>query len=242
MENNRSKDNAAKYAKVYNQILKMIQDGMYREGSKLISEPILASELKVSRSTLRQALALLQEDGILEAKRGVGNFVRKTTHTNQQGLETMSNPIHKSCLEEINETSINIIPGISTAYTERIFDRKMPVVLGVHRYYKKQKVNVAYCFSHIATDFEYLNELDLNNEEDFLAFLENRVYEIAHSKKCEVEVVKETDNLHGKHIQNKTGLFMMIRENIIDINGKVIIVNKFYIPIEYASVKVFCNN
>lgn len=242
MENNRSKEKAARYAVVYNKILQMIQEGMYPEGSKLLSEPILAEQMNVSRSTLRQALALLQEDGIIEARRGVGNFVRKTMDVNVTGLEKMDNPLYKSCKEEITHTRIEVLPGISTQYTERIFRRKMPVVLAVHRFYEKDNIVHAYCFSHIATDCLFLNEIDLNNQEVFLEFLDKHIYESAHSRKCEVRVVGTTDNLEDKNIENTDGLFQMIRENIIDINGNVIAVNKFYIPIEKALLKIFSSN
>lgn len=242
MENSRSKEKAARYAVVYNKILQMIQEGMYPEGSKLISEPVLAEQMNVSRSTLRQALALLQEDGIIEARRGVGNFVRKTIDVNVTGLEKMDNPLYKSCREEITHTKIQILPGISTQYTERMFKRKMPVVLAVHRFYERDDVVHAYCFSHIATDGQFLNEIDLNDEAAFLEFLEQEIYQSAHSRKCEVKVVGITDNLQDKNIQNTEGLFQMIRESIMDANGNVIAVNKFYIPIEKALLKIFsCN-
>ncbi|MGV3075703.1 GntR family transcriptional regulator [Clostridium baratii] len=242
MENNRSKDKAAKYAKVYNRILKMIQDGMYREGSKLMSEPQLAQELDVSRSTLRQALALLQEDGIIESRQGVGNFIRKTMDSKMSGLEQMDIPVYKSCTEEIVLTNLEVLTGISTPYTQKIFNRKMPVVIAIHRYYKKESDVYAYCFTHLASDFPYLNEIDLNDNKAVLDFVENEVYNLAHSKRCEIEVVKETENLNHKQIKNQNKLFVMIRETVIDVCGKVIMVNKFYIPIEVASVKIFSNN
>lgn len=242
MENNRSKEKAARYAGVYNKILQMIQNGMYPEGSKLQSEPILAEQMNVSRSTLRQALALLQEDGIIEARRGVGNFVRKTIDINATGLEKMDNPLYKSCREEIDHTRIEILPGISTEYTERIFKRKMPLVLAVHRYYESEGVVKAYCFSHLATDCPYLNETDLNDEAAFLKFLETEIYQYAHSRKCEVKVVRKTDNLKDKRIENAEGLFQMIREKILDSNGDVIAVSKYYIPIERSLLKIFSSN
>lgn len=239
MENNRSKENAARYAIVYNKILQMIQEGMYPEGSKLLSEPLLAEQMNVSRSTLRQALALLQEDGILEAKRGVGNFVRKTIDTNSTGIEKMDNPLYKSCLEEITHKRIELIPGISTPYTEQIFKRKLPVVLAVHRFYERENVVHAYCFSHISTDCEYLSSFDLNSAEELMEFLEQSIYRYSHSKKCEIKTVKLTDNLEDKHIENSSGLFQMIRESIVDIHGNVIALNKFYIPVEKAIIKVY---
>lgn len=242
MENNRSRDNAARYAKVYNKILQMIQEGMYPEGSKLPSEPILSEQMGVSRSTLRQALALLQEDGILEARRGVGSFVRKTIDANATGLEKMDNPVYKSCLEEIDNTRIEVLPGMSTQYTERIFKRKMPVVLATHRFYEKDGMVQAYCFSHLATDWQDLNRVNLGDEQVFLQFMEKDIYEYAHSRQCAVKVVQLTDNLKDKHIENASGLFQMIRETVLDVNGNVVAINKFYIPIEKALLKVFSSN
>ncbi|MBO0439035.1 GntR family transcriptional regulator [Candidatus Enterococcus ikei] len=242
MENNRSKEKAALYAGVYNKILKMIQEGMYPEGSKLLTEPTLAKELNVSRSTLRQSLALLQEDGIIEARRGVGNFVRKTIDINATGLEKMDNPVKKSCTEEIATVQINIVPGISTQYTEKIFNRKMSVVLAVHRYYKNKNKTHAYCFSHIATDYNYLNQVDLNNEDAVLKFLEEEIYEHAHSKKCEIKTVQLTDNLKDKNIDAAYDLFQLVKESIVDMSGNVVAINKFYIPIEKALLKVFASN
>lgn len=242
MENNRSKDKAAKYARVYNQILHMIQEGMYPEGSKLVSEPSLALDLQVSRSTLRQALNLLQEDGIIEARRGVGNFVRKTIDINATGLEQMGNPLFKSCTKELHTSRIEVVPGISTAYTERIFKRKMPVVLAIHRFYEDTEGVQAYCFSHIASDCQYLNQMDLHDNQAVLDFMEMGIYSYAHARRCEIRVVQKTDNLQDKHIQNATGLFQMILERITDKNGDVILLNKFYIPIENALIKVFSSN
>lgn len=42
IENNLSNDKAAKYEIAYDKILKLIQDGLYHEGSKLPTEPVLA--------------------------------------------------------------------------------------------------------------------------------------------------------------------------------------------------------
>ncbi|WP_097033369.1 GntR family transcriptional regulator [Clostridium tertium] len=242
MENNRSKDKSAKYAKIYNRILRMIEDGMYSEGSKLMPESQLAQELEVSRSTLRQALALLQEDGIIESRQGVGNFIRKTSNLKSTGLEKMDIPIYKACNEEIESVEIEVLPGISTTYTQKIFNRKMAVVLAIHRYYKRKSQVYAYCFTHLASDVSYLNEIDLNDNNQVLNFIEKEVYSLGHSKRCDIEIVKETENLHNKQIKNTNRLFVLIRETITDIGGDVILVNKFYIPIEIASIKVFSNN
>lgn len=242
MENNRSKEKAARYALVYNKILQLIQEGLYPEGSKLPSEPSLAQQMQVSRSTLRQALNLLQEDGIIEARRGVGNFVRKSTELAASGLEKLDNPLIKSCIDEIIHKRMEVLPGFSTEYTQRIFQRKMPVVLAVHRYYETTEGVCAYCFSHIASDYEKLNTIDLQDEAQFLSFLEEGLYQFIRSRKCEIKVVAMTENLKERNIIQEHGLFQMIHEQLLDDTGNVIAVNKFYIPIEKAVIDVYSSH
>lgn len=64
-----------KYVQIYNQILKMIKQGQLAPGSKLPSEEVLTNEFEVSRVTLRTALSLLKEDGLIRSIHGQGHFV-----------------------------------------------------------------------------------------------------------------------------------------------------------------------
>ncbi|MEU4079730.1 GntR family transcriptional regulator [Streptomyces venezuelae] len=50
--------------------------GHLKAGARLPSEPVLAAQYKVSTPTLRNALALLQAEGLIEKIHGKGNFVR----------------------------------------------------------------------------------------------------------------------------------------------------------------------
>ncbi|RUM20440.1 FadR family transcriptional regulator [Rhizobium vallis] len=52
-----------------------ILDDATKVGDKLPTEKALALELGVSRTTIREAIAALRADGLLEAKHGVGVFV-----------------------------------------------------------------------------------------------------------------------------------------------------------------------
>ncbi|MEV0705517.1 GntR family transcriptional regulator [Saccharopolyspora sp. NPDC050389] len=60
---------------LYERIAEAIRQGIYPPGSTLPSEPDLATELGVSRPALREALILLQEDGVITVRRGVGRTV-----------------------------------------------------------------------------------------------------------------------------------------------------------------------
>ncbi|MGY3336077.1 GntR family transcriptional regulator [Streptomyces filamentosus] len=50
--------------------------GHLKPGARLPSEPKLATHYKVSTPTIRQALGLLQAEGLIEKTQGKGNFVR----------------------------------------------------------------------------------------------------------------------------------------------------------------------
>ncbi|MFC8506588.1 GntR family transcriptional regulator [Streptomyces sp. NPDC057411] len=70
---------------LYERIADAIHEGTYPPGSTLPSEPKLATELGVSRPALREALLLLQEDGLLTVRRGVGRTVN--AHPSRRGFE-----------------------------------------------------------------------------------------------------------------------------------------------------------
>lgn len=73
---------------LYERIVAAIHDGTFPPGSVLPSEPALAGELGVSRPALREVLILLQEDGVITRKHGVGS--RVSHQLPPRGLERLS--------------------------------------------------------------------------------------------------------------------------------------------------------
>lgn len=57
------------------QLRLMILNKVLQPGEQLLSEPVLAKKLRVSRVTLREAIQILILEGLLIRKRGVGTFV-----------------------------------------------------------------------------------------------------------------------------------------------------------------------
>ncbi|TSD92927.1 phosphonate metabolism transcriptional regulator PhnF [Skermania sp. ID1734] len=60
---------------IADQLRSEIADGRRAPGSKLPSEGELAKNFSVNRNTVRQSIASLAEDGVVETKRGRGTFV-----------------------------------------------------------------------------------------------------------------------------------------------------------------------
>ena len=65
------------YFQVKEDIEKKIKEEVYIEGEALPSEIALIDQYNVSRTTIRQAVEQLVNDGLLERRRGKGTFVKK---------------------------------------------------------------------------------------------------------------------------------------------------------------------
>jgi len=63
---------------IADKIRELVDNGMFKPGSKLPSESELARNMRVARSSVRTALQRLETFGICEGKRGVGWYVRRT--------------------------------------------------------------------------------------------------------------------------------------------------------------------
>ncbi len=67
--------NSTLYQNVVAQVCAMIRDGSISKGSLLPSESALCQQLQVSRTTVREALAILARSGVIRTIRGKGSVV-----------------------------------------------------------------------------------------------------------------------------------------------------------------------
>ena len=65
------------YRQLAADLVARIQQGEYRQGERLPSEPQLAAHHHIGRPTVRQATDLLLRKGLIERRRGSGTFVKK---------------------------------------------------------------------------------------------------------------------------------------------------------------------
>lgn len=63
------------YAQLAELLRRRILDGGWQQGNRIPSQGELAAEFGVARVTVRQAIAMLEEDGLLESRRGRGTFL-----------------------------------------------------------------------------------------------------------------------------------------------------------------------
>ena len=66
------------YLQVASALQRRIEDGQWQAGEKISTLEELESEFQVARVTLRQAIDILQKDGLVERRQGKGTFVSRT--------------------------------------------------------------------------------------------------------------------------------------------------------------------
>jgi len=76
------------YRQVLDQLRQQIVSGQLSEGQQLVSVRDLASELKVNPMTISKAYALLEMEGLVERRRGIGLFVAKVPKQRQSEIKT----------------------------------------------------------------------------------------------------------------------------------------------------------
>ena len=115
--------------KVANQIIDMITiEKRFSPGDKLPNENLLAAELGISRTPLREAIKYLTARNILEIKRGKGTFVTKNPSLSEDfGMETLENMIIK--LKDLYEIRLMIEPQIAYLAAKRATNEELEKII-----------------------------------------------------------------------------------------------------------------
>ncbi|MBS4053414.1 MAG: GntR family transcriptional regulator [Thermaerobacter sp.] len=77
------------YVEIANEMKRRIAAGLYLVGRQLPAEPELAGDLGVSRGTLREALSVLEKEGVLFRRHGVGSFIKQEPVKVIAGMEKL---------------------------------------------------------------------------------------------------------------------------------------------------------
>lgn len=231
------KEKDLKFVTVYNELFKMINEGTFPEGSRLPSEPHLSKSLGISRTTLRQALALLQDDGLIKNIRGKGNFIIKSHSDKPIGLETIGHPVYKCIADTIDEVKMQLRIEPSTDYINQTLGRKTAVVVVIERWYNYQDNPVAYSFTLIPVETISKFNIDLNDHDKVLEFVEKEIYELCSNVLVEVKY-STAGNISAKDFPiSPENQFYLIQETIYEASDFPMVSNKHYLPIKSSSIE-----
>ncbi|WP_030419523.1 GntR family transcriptional regulator [Streptomyces sp. NRRL F-5065] len=87
---NTEDDRRPKYQRIADTLRQAIQSGEYGPGDRLPGENDLMAAHGVARMTARQALSVLRDEGIAEARKGAGVFVRAFRPLRRRGIQRLA--------------------------------------------------------------------------------------------------------------------------------------------------------
>ncbi|MCI8856132.1 MAG: GntR family transcriptional regulator [Clostridiaceae bacterium] len=159
------------YVTVYETICQWLKEGKYKPGDKLPGENILAEQFQVSRSTLRQAMLLLQEDGLVGNHQGKGNIVLSNQDLKSNGLEKVGNPIVDFCVQPIDRTVTEIGFQPATRKHQEVLKLKpSSIVAVIDITYYHQDTPVGFAMAYMPHEVLEKGDVDLEDTDRVYAF------------------------------------------------------------------------
>ena len=228
-----------KYVKVYDALFSQIRNETLPQGSCLPTEPELARQMGVSRATLRQALALLEDDHLIQIIRGKGNYVLNYRSSRRVGLETLAHPLQHCCKEPISETELELRIDIPSDYYIQNLGRQTHAVVVCNRWYTNQGQVVAYSFSFLPIEVTTQAGLDLSSTEQVEEFLDKRLYEEASYSSLAVSQTGTGRFMSTKHQLPTNSTYVMLYEVIYGPDDAVLAVSKHYVATENCEVLIY---
>lgn len=226
-----------RYVKVYNKLFKMINEGTFPKGSRLPSEPNLAKSLGVSRTTLRQALSLLKDDGLIKNIHGKGNFITKENNEMKTGLEKIGHIIYKCLDHKIDKIEFDFKIQPPSDYFIKILGEESVATVVIDRWYMCDSKTIAYTFTTIPIEVISTFNLNLNNRDKLLKFIEETIYEICNDASINIKFSKTGNFITKSHPISCENQFFLVEEALYKNSNHPIMFNKHYLPTQYADIK-----
>lgn len=196
----------------------------YNPGDKLPNENDLATELGVSRTTLREAIQYLSTQGVLEIRRGKGTYVADNSTAKEEfGFDEL-NVMHIK-IKDLYELRMMFEPDMAYYATQRATEEEIAEILRLGEQLEEvsktnQEAPVLNEQFHIAIARASHNEfgvklMEIINEALIQAFEESRISQILYTdvvddhrmimnylRLRDAEGVREAMRLHMKHSMN----------------------------------------
>lgn len=112
---------------ILQRLIQHVKDQQYKKGDKLPSERDLSTILNVSRTTLREALRILEERGVLTSKRGSGIYINKNAETLENATHLIPQDEEASSRDQL-EARFLITPTIVSCATTRATEEEIIVL------------------------------------------------------------------------------------------------------------------
>ncbi|RLC80697.1 MAG: hypothetical protein DRJ03_06605 [Chloroflexi bacterium] len=212
------------YAQAHDWLLALIREEELQPGDQLPSEAQLAGQLGISRTTLREALHLLVEEGVIVRRQGLGTFVAAGRHL-ESGLEQLESVLalaaRQGMAARVNDLSVEVVEA------DRALAERLQVDLGasltrVQRSILVQDRPVAYMEDLVPTRQLALQDLDETFSGSVLDFLRQRCGVHIQEALAAITATRADDSLSSRLEVSSGAALLLLEETLFDADGDVV--------------------
>ncbi|MEZ0537342.1 GntR family transcriptional regulator [Caldicellulosiruptoraceae bacterium PP1] len=218
-----------RYEIVLEKIKKFIENDIYKEGDKLPSEIELSRQLGVSRATLREALRILEDEGYIIRRHGIGTFIAPK-------------PILKTGMEElISITTIIEKQGLKAGTKDIVISKGLPnekeafmlklkpneEIIKVERVRLADNQPIVYCLDRLPAKL-FTKGFNFNIESLFKYLNDVLGIYISYAVSDIVPMKAETNNIYRKLNIDKNDVLLLLDQLHFDTNDNPILYSSNY--------------
>ena len=185
------KEKIPAYVSIYNRLYADIVHGVLENGAQLPSESSLTEQYGVSRNTLRQALTVLTEDGLISKSQGKGTVVTFKNDLMPTDFRKIGNPMIQYAKQAIDAIDISFNFNAPTEVAQKKLSiNANEIIMASNILYHAGSKPIGRTFIQIpAKHIEKIN-LDLNKEDEVSEMVNNTIYEISETANMTVKVIR----------------------------------------------------
>ncbi|TFG91147.1 MAG: GntR family transcriptional regulator [Candidatus Atribacteria bacterium] len=229
------KEKIPSYVPIYNKLYTDIINGILADGSQLPSESALTEKYGVSRNTLRQALTVLNEDGLISKSQGKGTVVNYRNDRKSFAGRNIFNPMTQYSKEPIEAIDISFNFGPPTDIAQKklsINSNEIIMASNVVYFIKGQPIGRA--FIQIPVKHIEKIQVNLNNEDEVSNLVNSTIFEVSESVSMSVRVIRTEGEITKFLAIASEEPILYIEELLYNKEGEGIARCKFYfIPDRY---------
>lgn len=201
------------YISIYNSLYSDIMNNIYPAGDVLPSEQLLAEKYKVSRNTLRQALAILSEDGLILKSRGRGTIV--APRTDKTVTKRIFNPMTALCNGRVDSVEAHYSYATPTAAARtRLGLGKSEILLVGGVTYRAGGVAVGHARMQVPARVLELLDVSVSDEDSVRTLLTTTLFDAAAKQSLAIKLIY-ADEMEAGILQTEAGRPLLLIESIL---------------------------
>lgn len=222
------------YETIYNRLLA----GDYLPGEQLPGESELAKQLKVSRGTLRQALLLLQEDGMIINRQGKGSFVLEKSRQSGAGIERLNNPLISYSNAPIDQVKVKMqFQAATDKHRERFGLEPSALMVLMEIVYYAEKIPAGLAQVFIPYSILSENQVPLDNEDAVYGFYNKFIRRDKLYSDSKIRLACARTGTAGM-LKIKEGEPMMMMEENVYQENRLVIFQKYFMRPNYYELRL----